>query len=204
MPAWIYYRIFGTCSFIPIMYIVQRMMPPHAFGSLAYNMFNYLFNWSDTYWCPTRKTKYFLFTPRPTSAKLIHHWGDITKTGQLKPYKHAERNVAKEKESAEAEEYKYFQQKELEENSLEKPWESNVYSVSDISCPVALFYGGKDKLVMGKNLVETLQASKQVSLVHFSEIPHYEHMDLIWAKDARETVFDPVHKLILELRDKAM
>ncbi len=57
-----------------------------AFGHLAYNMFNYLFSWGDTYWCHWRKTKYFLFTPRPVSSRLIHHWGEITRTGQLKPY----------------------------------------------------------------------------------------------------------------------
>ena len=126
MPSCIFYQLFGECSFIPVMYVVQRLMAPQvrvpplslslshthkhtslpcatdshgivvcdcsldhtaqAFGHLAYNMFNYLFSWGDTYWRHWRKTKYFLFTPRPVSSRLIHHWGEITRTGQLKPY----------------------------------------------------------------------------------------------------------------------
>jgi pimeloyl-ACP methyl ester carboxylesterase len=82
------------------------------------------------------------------------------------------------------------------EAASEREERAKVYSVANIGCPVALFYGGKDKLVQGKALVETLQASKEVDLVHHSEIPHYEHMDVVWAHDARDTVFDPIDSLI--------
>jgi pimeloyl-ACP methyl ester carboxylesterase len=191
MPSWIFYRLFGECSFIPVMYIVQRQMSPKAFGHLAYNMFNYLFNWGDAYWCHWRKTKYFLFTPRPVSSRLIHHWGEITKTGQLKPYTASKRST---KPAA------LVDDDELgAADVVPRPVEEmRVYSVSEIECPVAVFFGGKDRLVLGKTLVETLQASKAINLVHYSEIPHYEHMDVVWAHDARDTVFDPIDVLVRE------
>jgi pimeloyl-ACP methyl ester carboxylesterase len=183
MPSCIFYQLFGECSFIPVMYVVQRLMAPQAFGHLAYNMFNYLFSWGDTYWCHWRKTKYFLFTPRPVSSRLIHHWGEITRTGQLKPYTAMRKDTIADNELG-------------PEAASEREERAKVYSVANIGCPVALFYGGKDKLVQGKALVETLQASKEVDLVHHSEIPHYEHMDVVWAHDARDTVFDPIDSLI--------
>jgi len=187
MPSCIYYQLFGECSFIPVMYIVQRLMAPQAFGHLAYNMFNYLFSWGDTYWRHWRKTKYFLFTPRPVSSRLIHHWGEITRTGQLKPYTKSRKETVKA--GAMDDELGAEAAKEREDRA-------KVYSVANIGCPVALFYGGRDKLVQGKALVETLQASKEVNLVHHSEIPHYEHMDVVWAHDACDNVFEPIDSLI--------
>jgi pimeloyl-ACP methyl ester carboxylesterase len=187
-----------------------------AFGHLAYNMFNYLFSWGDTYWRHWRKTKYFLFTPRPVSSRLIHHWGEITRTGQLKPYtkskcvrrsslvkprgrafvsRLAHRDVVllSRRETAKT----GAMDDELgAEAAKEREDRAKVYSVANIGCPVALFYGGRDKLVQGKALVDTLLASKEVNLVHHSEIPHYEHMDVVWAHDACDNVFEPIDNLI--------
>jgi len=70
------------------------------------------------------------------------------------------------------------------------------YSLSCIGCPVAVFYGGKDKLVLGRALVENLQANKKINLVYHREIEHYEHMDVVWGYDAREHVFEPVDEIM--------
>jgi len=53
-------------------------------------MFCYLFNWTDNLWDASRKPKYFLFTPRPTSCKLLTHWSDIIRLGTLHLYRNEE------------------------------------------------------------------------------------------------------------------
>lgn len=58
---------------------------------------------------------------------------------------------------------------------------------------------GKDTLVDGKKLVETLQRQPRSSLLYAEEIPDYEHLDLIWANDAKHKVFPKISELITSL-----
>lgn len=55
----------------------------------------------------------------------------------------------------------------------------------------------------GHRLVDALRASKKVNLVHAREVPHYEHMDVVWARDAHDTVFGPIDNLVRERRASA-
>ncbi|RCI05822.1 hypothetical protein CU098_013566, partial [Rhizopus stolonifer] len=60
---WLYSLIFA-----------QTMIEPRVFCFLAYSMFSYLFSWWDSHWLRRRKAKYFQFTPRPVSSRLIADW----------------------------------------------------------------------------------------------------------------------------------
>eukprot|EP00128_Syssomonas_multiformis_P001777 Colp12_sorted_trinity150504_noHs@9691 len=51
-------RFFGKKDMISIMHVVQKYFPARVFASLAYHMFNHLFEWSDTLWVKDRKGKY--------------------------------------------------------------------------------------------------------------------------------------------------
>lgn len=64
----------GIEAFLPIMSFAQTVVEPRIFCFLAYSMFSYLFDWWDHQWIRRRKDKYFQFTPRPVSAKLIADW----------------------------------------------------------------------------------------------------------------------------------
>lgn len=70
---WLFWKI-GTAAFLPIMSLAQVLIAPKLFCFLAYSMFSYLFQWWDSHWLRRRKAKYFQFTPRPVSAKLISDW----------------------------------------------------------------------------------------------------------------------------------
>eukprot|EP01130_Rhizamoeba_saxonica_P011016 TRINITY_DN4558_c0_g1_i1.p1 TRINITY_DN4558_c0_g1~~TRINITY_DN4558_c0_g1_i1.p1 ORF type:complete len:429 (+),score=62.90 TRINITY_DN4558_c0_g1_i1:46-1287(+) len=78
-----FYYLFGNNSFVPSMCQTQKLFPTRIFCSMAYNMFEYLFNWSDHHWKKGRKPKYFTTTPRPLSCKLIMHWLDVSRFGVL-------------------------------------------------------------------------------------------------------------------------
>ena len=68
------------------MTLVHRWLPAWLFGALAFEMFSYLFAWTDARWDRERKAHYFRFTPQPTSSRSILHWTDIAKRGWLAPF----------------------------------------------------------------------------------------------------------------------
>lgn len=67
-------RWFGVLDFIPLMRISYDLVPSKPFGLLGYQMFAFLFNWTDTNWLKRRKPKMFRFTPSPVSSASIFWW----------------------------------------------------------------------------------------------------------------------------------
>ncbi|KAK4057824.1 hypothetical protein OIO90_001043 [Microbotryomycetes sp. JL221] len=67
-------RWFGVLDFIPLMRISYDYTPSKPFGLLGYQMFAFLFNWTDKNWLLRRKPKTFRFTPSPVSSASIFWW----------------------------------------------------------------------------------------------------------------------------------
>lgn len=67
-------RVFGVLDFMPIMRLAVDYLEGHLFGFFGYQMFAYLFNWTDANWLLRRKTKMFRFTPSPVSSAGIFWW----------------------------------------------------------------------------------------------------------------------------------
>ncbi|ORY78857.1 Alpha/Beta hydrolase protein [Leucosporidium creatinivorum] len=67
-------RWFGVLDFIPLMRISYDWTPSKPFGLLGYQMFAFLFNWTDRNWLLRRKAKTFRFTPSPVSSASIFWW----------------------------------------------------------------------------------------------------------------------------------
>lgn len=88
-------RFFGVLDFIPLMKSEQSDLnagicmaanpillatvaydftPAYAFAALGYQMFAFLFAWTDANWLPRRKAKMFRFTPQPVSSASIYWW----------------------------------------------------------------------------------------------------------------------------------
>jgi len=72
------------------------------------------------------------------------------------------------------------------------------YLLSPIQCPVAVFWGKDDTLVDGKKLINALR-QEGVNVVFEHGVDGYEHMDLIWAVDAVDTVFRPLEGLLQKM-----
>jgi len=97
-----------------------------------------------------RRPKYFQFTPRPQSVKLVTHWSDMTKSGKL----HRAR---------------------LSTGELGPD-----YPLEKIACPLALFHGQSDYLADCAGLVRHLQSqyvgpngtfSTQACRTHINDAP---------------------------------
>jgi pimeloyl-ACP methyl ester carboxylesterase len=67
-------RFFGVLDFIPLMKIAYDYTPAWPFAALGYQMFAFLFAWTDANWLMRRKAKMFRFTPQPVSSASIYWW----------------------------------------------------------------------------------------------------------------------------------
>ena len=61
------------------------------------------------------------------------------------------------------------------------------YPTRNIKTPVVLVYGGSDSLVDIKAMLKELPPQTVAT-----EIPHYEHLDFLWARDVDSQVFQHV------------
>src|SRR5205823_4339732 len=61
------------------------------------------------------------------------------------------------------------------------------YPTRNIRTPVVLVYGGSDSLVDIKTMLKELPPQTVAT-----EIPHYEHLDFLWARDVDKQVFQHV------------
>ncbi|GAA5802632.1 hypothetical protein HPULCUR_008105 [Helicostylum pulchrum] len=195
-----YFYYLGSGSFLPIMSLAQSIIEPKLFCFLAYSMFSYLFAWWDSHWLRTRKAKYFQFTPRPVSSKLIWDW--IIGWGR--------KGVC------------LYIADQNNNHHLHLGQEKSQHKV-----PLVVFYGTHDYLVNGERFVRTFtgyethgmspaELAKQSSnheskelnkntlfpmleLTHVERLKGYEHMDTIWAHDNHKTTYP----IILSNLDKA-
>jgi len=155
---------FGKKAFIPSMCFMQKYLPAFLFAHMSYNMFCYLFNWGDDLWKKSRKVKYFLFSPRPVSCKLLMHWCSIIKEGRLHSFNGS-----------------------YHENCNADGAANTGCNLKDITCPVALMYSTGDSLVHGKKLVQEMRQHN--CLFHVEEFSNYEHVDMVWAQDTKNTIY---------------
>ena len=68
-----------------------------------------------------------------------------------------------------------------------------IYDVSSITVPIAMFHGTSDWLVEPQGIKKL--ESQTRNLVFKREIPHWEHLDFIWAMDAPELCYEEIINL---------
>ncbi|RUP50422.1 Alpha/Beta hydrolase protein [Jimgerdemannia flammicorona] len=170
--------IFATSAFMPLMHPTQYFFPPAIFSILAYQMFAYLFSWHDTYWLRRRKIKYFQFTPRSTSARLLRDWMDGWGRKGVCAFVNGEG---------------------VEADGIDGDERKKV--------PFGVFYGTEDHLVDAGRLVKLFESNGQkeacrpafvdcLDLIKVVSVEGYEHMDVVWARDSNETVFGGVEQIL--------
>ncbi|CAO3597669.1 unnamed protein product [Absidia cylindrospora] len=189
MNKTVFRLLFGKKAFLEIMTTAQRHLPPSLMCTLAYSVFSYLFTWWDYHWVQRRKIKYFQFTPRPVSTRLLLDW--LEGWGRQGVCLHVTRT-----------------------GSITSDQCNNIKKI-----PLAIIYGENDYLVDSVAFVRSFQGYENhglleepnhhqqhtlprsststenqhsfsfpsLELVHVERIPAYEHMDPIWAHDSRFT-----------------
>ncbi len=188
-----YLICFGRTSFIPLMNYIQTTIPAWLFTKLAYQMFFYLFGWSDTRWDKLYKNAYFRFTPRPVSSRVILQWTDVAKRKRLLPLQRDDlvplmrsREIFPSAESPGLIVTTSNNSLASSGSSSPYPQSGHEYDLSQIKVPMVVIHGTRDELVNACHLIE--QISEVLALE--KSIEGYEHLDFIWAKDAKQQCWD--------------
>ena len=179
--------VFGIHAFIPFMLLMHRIVPPKFYGELGYRVFWFLFGWSDKRWDRGLRTRFFRFAPVYVSAEAMRWW-----LGRECFAKH--RCILSTHSAGELETQGSGCGKELAENP-----ERGGSAWFDQRFPkLALWVTGADELVDGRRLIRRFEDGKEphVDLVWKNVLEEYEHLDVIWAIDARKRVFDEIVDII--------
>ncbi|KGO66500.1 hypothetical protein PITC_012180 [Penicillium italicum] len=189
--------VFGIHSFIPSMMTARRLLPPKIYGTLAYWVFSFLFDWSDTRWERDLRHRMFQFAPVYVSAESMRWWLGSDGFAKHKCILSTDDELFQE---TNASPHMRDSVSEHGDNPgdacLGTPAPSPWYGPR--TPPFALWIGGSDALVDGRRLLNRFQSGREphVSLVHSKVIEEYEHLDVLWAMDAIDQVGREVSQVI--------
>ncbi|ROV97627.1 hypothetical protein VSDG_04600 [Cytospora chrysosperma] len=202
--------MFGIHAFIPIMMTMHGILNPRVYGWLGYKVFSFLFDWSDSRWDRGLRDRMFQFAPVYVSAESMRWW-----LGRECFAKHKCILSTKEEWSAEEREDADESHNPLvavppevhsksprsptfrSRHHHRKPKGSRAwYNLQ--SPPFALWVCGRDNLVDGDKILRRFERGREpeARLVHKTVIPEYEHLDVIWAMDAEQKVFEEVREVL--------
>jgi pimeloyl-ACP methyl ester carboxylesterase len=66
--------IFGIHAFIPFMMTMHSILPSRFYGAMGYQVFSFLFNWTDDRWERDLRDRMFQFAPVYVSAESMRWW----------------------------------------------------------------------------------------------------------------------------------
>ncbi|KAK2611030.1 hypothetical protein N8I77_004413 [Diaporthe amygdali] len=202
--------MFGIHAFIPFMLTMHGMLPGRIYGWLGYKVFSFLFDWTDTRWDRGLRNRFFQFAPVYVSAESMRWW-----LGRECFAKHKCILATKEEWRAEELEDEDESQNpvatvppEVHTNEPRSPTHRTRHHhrrpkgssawYNSQSPPMALWVCGRDNLVDGDKLLRRFERGREphARLVHSKVIPEYEHLDVIWAMDAEDEVFQEVRETL--------
>ena len=189
---------FGIHSFIPFMLTMHWCVPGPLYGALGYQVFSFLFGWTDDRWDRGLRSRFFQCSPVYVSAESMRWWlgRDCFATQKciLSTREEWQREDAEDEQDHE--EY-YAQSSEQSTNRILSAEESrpsvdrgrNAWYNKQVP-PFALWVAGSDQLVDGRRLLRRFEKGREphVRVVHQSVIEEYEHLDVLWAVDAADKV----------------
>ncbi|KAJ8119240.1 hypothetical protein ONZ43_g3772 [Nemania bipapillata] len=199
-PA-LFRMMFGIHAFIPIMMTMHSILDPRIYGWLGYKVFSFLFNWTDERWDRGLKNRMFQFAPVYVSAESMRWWLGrecFAKHKCILSTKDEWRSEDREDGEGETDgplahpHVSHFLPKSLgpsrktTDQSRRKPKGSTAW-YNEKAPPFALWVAGNDDLVNGERLLRRFNRGREphVKVVHSKVIPQYEHLDVLWAMDAR-------------------
>ncbi|KAK4225109.1 putative sterol esterase [Podospora fimiseda] len=162
------FLLFGRRSILSSATMWQSLLYPPIFTKLIDLGLGFLFNWRTENISTSQKLAAYPHLYSFTSTKSVVHWFQIIRTKSFQLY---DDDVHRPLLSATSNKY----------TKVAK------YPTRNIKTPIVLVYGGSDSLVDIKAMLRELPSQTVAN-----EIPHYEHLDFLWAKDVDEQVFQHV------------
>jgi lysosomal acid lipase/cholesteryl ester hydrolase len=153
----IIYLLFGRRAAISMVYFWQEVIPTPLFVKFIDYCMYFLFNWHSRNIDYKSKLSCYLHLYSTTSVKVLVHWFQIIRNLKLQFYDDIPN---------------------IRPSTSSRTHHIHSYPTKQITTKVVLFHGGSDTLSDNTLLIESLP-----ELPFHKDIPHYEHLDFLWAKD---------------------
>jgi len=168
------FLLFGKRALLPQTHFYRQRLTTSMFIFAIDVSCQFLFGWTMKNIDPAEKGLLYSHLYSYGSVKTLVQWFQITRTKRFQMFDDHVRTS---------------EPNNREYNNYLLP----AYQLSKISCPIAVFYGGRDSIPDNQAILSELPSS---TYVHFEE--KYEHLDFQWAFTAPEKIFSKVLNLINE------
>lgn len=162
------FLLFGRRSILSSTTMWQSILYPPLFSKVIDLGLGFLFNWKTRNISTSQKLAAYPHLYSFTSTKSVVHWFQIIRTKSFQMY---DDDV----------------HPPISLSSSSKYTKVAKYPTRNIKTPIVLLYGGSDSLVDIKVMLRELPSQTVAT-----EIPHYEHLDFLWARDVDSQVFQHV------------
>ncbi|KAI1348056.1 Alpha/Beta hydrolase protein [Xylaria sp. FL0043] len=162
------FLLFGRRSILSSATTWQSILYPPIFIKVIDMGNNFLFGWKSKNMSVSQKLAAYPHLYSFTSTKSVVHWFQIIRN---KSFQMFDDDI----------------QTALGINTLNKYTKVAKYPTRNIRTPIVIVYGGSDSLVDIKVMLKELPKTTVAT-----EIPHYEHLDFLWARDLDAQVFQHV------------
>ncbi|KAI9879253.1 MAG: cholesterol esterase [Pleopsidium flavum] len=163
---------FGRRSILSSATMWQAVLYPPIFVRIIDMSLKLLFNWTARNISPDQKLAAYPHLYSFTSTKSVVHWFQIIRNKSFQMY---DDDV----------------QVPLSIGAGERYWKAPKFPTRNIKTPIVLVYGGSDSLVDIKVMLKELPKHTIAK-----EIPHFEHLDFLWARDVQKLVFPHVFEAL--------
>ncbi|KAF2703760.1 alpha/beta-hydrolase [Pleomassaria siparia CBS 279.74] len=169
----ILFLAFGRRAILGSATMWQSILYPPIFVRFIDVSLRFLFNWKATNIGTDQKLAAYPHLYSFTSTKSVVHWFQIIRNGVFQMYDDEAPNPMTSNRG------KYYKVAK--------------FPTKNIKTPIVLVYGGSDSLVDIKVMLRELPRHTIAK-----EIPHYEHLDFLWASTVSQLVFPHVFNALDE------
>lgn len=162
---------FGRRAILASATMWQSILYPPIFVRLIDASLRFLFGWTGNNIAPHQKLASYAHLYSYTSTKSVVHWFQIIRNGTFQMYDDEAPNPILSNRS------KYYKVAK--------------FPTKNIKTPIVLVYGGSDSLVDIDVMLKELPRHTIAK-----EIPHYEHLDFLWASSVDQLVFPHVFEAL--------
>ncbi|KAH8588497.1 Alpha/Beta hydrolase protein [Bisporella sp. PMI_857] len=172
----ILFLMFGRRSILASATMWQSILYPPIFVRLIDMGLSFLFGWHAHNMSTSQKLAAYPHLYSFTSTKSVVHWFQIMRTKSFQMYDDDVQPVVS--------------------RSVSKYTKVAKFPTRNIKTPIVLVYGGSDSLVDIKAMLRELPSHTIAN-----EIPHYEHLDFLWAREVDKLVFPHVYDALEAFSD---
>lgn len=173
------FLLFGRRSILSSATMWQSILYPPIFSRVIDMGLSFLFGWHAKNIDPSQKLAAYPHLYSFTSTKSVVHWFQIIRTKSFQMYDDDVQPV-------------------LGLGSVSKYTKVARFPTRNIKTPIVLVFGGSDSLVDIDVMMKELPSHTVAT-----EIPHFEHLDFLWAREVETLVFPHVFDALESFSDAA-